>query len=60
MVSLLPHTVLLALDGSLWALLVLQFVTGWLLGWLRWTSGSFLPGVAVHAVVNIVVGLLVA
>ncbi|GAA4514121.1 CPBP family intramembrane glutamic endopeptidase [Brevibacterium yomogidense] len=59
-VFLLPHTVLLALDGSLWPLLVLQFVTGWLLGWLRWTSGSILPGVAVHAVVNIVVGLLVA
>lgn len=57
-IFLVPHTLLLFIDASLWPLLPVQFVAGWLLGWLRKKSGSFVPGALVHAVANIGAGLI--
>lgn len=58
-VFLLPHTALLVIDASLWPVLPVQFLAGWLLGWLRHSTGSFLPGAAVHVLTNVVAGLAV-
>lgn len=57
-VFLLPHLILLAVDPSLWPILPVQFVAGWLLGWLRHRAGSVLPGAAIHAAANLLAGLL--
>lgn len=59
-VFLLPHALLLAVDPRIWPILPVQFLAGWLLGWLRHRSGSVLPGALVHAAVNLLVGVLVA
>ena len=59
-VFLLPHLALLAVDARLWPILPAQFVTGLLLGWLRHRADSFVPGAAVHALVNLAAGLLFA
>lgn len=50
---LLPHLPLLAIDVRTWPILPVQFGTGW----LRTTSGTFLPGAAIHVIINIVSGL---
>ncbi|GHC77197.1 hypothetical protein GCM10007079_14190 [Nocardiopsis terrae] len=55
---LIPHTALLLVDTRLWPVLPVQFAAGWLLGWLRHRTGTFLPGAAVHAVVNVGAGLI--
>ncbi|MHA6696143.1 CPBP family intramembrane glutamic endopeptidase [Homoserinimonas sp. A520] len=57
-IFLVPHTLLLFIDANLWPLLPVQFAAGWLLGWLRTKSGSFLPGALVHAAANIGAGLI--
>lgn len=57
-VFILPHLVLLLVDASLWPLLPAQFLAGWLLGWLRHRSGSVLPGIVLHAAVNLTAGAL--
>ena len=57
-IFLLPHAALLLVDASLWPLLPVQFVAGWLLGWLRTRSGSFVPGALVHAIANVGAGLV--
>lgn len=49
---LLPHLLLLFVSLRLWPLLVIQLLAGWLLGWLRYTSGSIFPGWLSHAVTN--------
>lgn len=59
-IFLLPHLALLFIDLRLWPILPVQFITGWLLGWLRTKSGSFLPGALVHAAANIGAGLVAA
>lgn len=59
-VFLVPHLTLLLVDGRLWPILPVQFAAGWMLGWLRHRTGSFVPGAAVHAVANIAAGLLAA
>ncbi len=59
-VFLLPHALLLAVDPRIWPILPVQFLAGWMLGWLRHRSGSVLPGALVHAAVNLLVGVLVA
>lgn len=56
---LAPHLLLLLVDTRLWPVLPVQFAVGWLLGWLRHRTGTFLPGAVVHAVVNIASGLIV-
>lgn len=57
---LVPHLVLLLIDARLWLIIPVQFAAGWLLGWLRHKTGTFLPGAAVHAIVNLAAGLLLA
>ncbi|WP_010551338.1 CPBP family intramembrane glutamic endopeptidase [Brachybacterium paraconglomeratum] len=57
---LVPHLALLLVDGGLWPILPVQFAAGWMLGWLRHRTGSFVPGAAVHVVTNIAAGLLAA
>ena len=51
---------MLLVDARLWPILPVQFAAGWLLGWLRHSSGTFVPGAAVHAAANIAAGLIVA
>ncbi|MBB1031172.1 CPBP family intramembrane metalloprotease [Dietzia sp. SLG310A2-38A2] len=57
---LVPHLALLAVDARLWPLIPVQFTAGWLLGWLRHRTGTFVPGAAVHAVANVAAGALTA
>lgn len=56
-IFLLPHLALLLVDTRLWPILPVQFAVGWLLGWLRHGTGSFVPGAVVHAAVNLVAGV---
>jgi uncharacterized protein len=54
---LLPHLLLLTISVALWPLTIVQFVAGWLLGWLRHRSGSILPGWLVHSLTNALAAL---
>ncbi|GAA1475393.1 CPBP family intramembrane metalloprotease [Corynebacterium felinum] len=58
-IFLLPHLSLLILNTGLCPIVVLQFFLGWVLGWLRHYSGSFLPGAVAHMATNIAVTFLV-
>jgi CAAX protease family protein len=49
---LLPHLLLLLVSLSLWPVIIVQFVAGWLLGWLRYRSNSILPGWLAHSFTN--------
>ena len=49
---LLPHLALLLVSFGLWRLVLVQLVAGWLLGWLRFRSGSVLPGWTAHSLTN--------
>lgn len=49
---LLPHLLLLTVSRDLWPLLPVQFVAGWLFGWLLHRSGSILPGWVAHSLAN--------
>jgi uncharacterized protein len=49
---LLPHLILLVVSITLWPIVIVQFVAGWLLGWLRYHSGSILPGWIAHSLIN--------
>lgn len=55
---LVPHLPLLLIDARLWPILPVQFAAGWLLGWLRHKTGTFVPGAVVHVVANIAAGLI--
>ena len=57
-IFLFPHLPLLLVDARLWPILPVQFATGWLLGWLRTKTGTFVPGAVVHVVANLSAGLL--
>ena len=57
-VFLIPHLALLLIDMRLWPLIPVQFAAGWLLGWLRYKTGTFVPGAAVHVLTNIAAGLI--
>lgn len=57
---LLPHLPLLLIDLRLWPIITVQFLTGWALGWLRHRADSCVPGIGVHALGNIAVGVLAA
>lgn len=50
---LLPHLPLLLVSFGLWRLVLVQLMVGWLLGWLRFKSGSILPGWIAHALANV-------
>jgi membrane protease YdiL (CAAX protease family) len=57
---LLPHLALLLLVSPLvWPILPAQFLTGLALGWLRSRHDSVAPTIAVHAVANVIAGLIV-
>ncbi len=49
---LLPHLLLLSVSTALYPILLVQLLAGWLLGWLRYQSGSILPGWVVHSLTN--------
>ena len=49
---MLAHVPLLLVSSRLWPLLIVDFVAGWLLGWLRNRSGSVFPGILVHSLTN--------
>lgn len=55
---LVPHLALLLIDVRLWPVIPVQFAAGWLLGWLRHKTDSFVPGAAVHVAANIAAGLI--
>ncbi|MDR2348561.1 MAG: CPBP family intramembrane metalloprotease [Bifidobacteriaceae bacterium] len=57
---LLPHLALLLVDIQMWPVVPVQFAAGWLLGWLRFKTGTFVPGAAVHVLANIAAGLIAA
>ncbi len=55
---LIPHLALLMVDSRLWPVIPVQFAIGWIMGWLRHRTGTFVPGAAVHAIANIAAGLI--
>ena len=52
LVFLLPHLLLLLVSRSLWPIIIVQLIAGWLLGWLRYLSNSILPGWLAHSLTN--------
>ena len=58
-VFLLPHLLLLMVSTSFWLVVIVQFLAGWVLGWLRSRSGSILPGWLAHSLMN-AIGALTA
>jgi membrane protease YdiL (CAAX protease family) len=48
----LPHTLLLLVSFAFWPLLIVQWLMGWVNGWLRTQTGSIGPGLLVHTVAN--------
>ena len=52
LVFLLPHLLLLLVSQSLWPIIIVQLIAGWLLGWLRYRSHSILPGWLAHSLTN--------
>jgi len=52
LVFLLPHLLLLLVSRSLWPVILVQLIAGWLLGWLRCRSNSILPGWLAHSLTN--------
>ena len=52
LVFLLPHLILLLVSKRLWPVIIVQFIAGWLLGWLRYRSNSILPGWLAHSLIN--------
>jgi membrane protease YdiL (CAAX protease family) len=51
-VFLLPHLLLLLVSYSLWPIIPVQFIAGWLLGWLRYRAQSIFPGWVAHSIIN--------
>ena len=56
---IVPHLALVLIDARIWPIIPVQFAAGWLFGWLRYKTGTFVPGAALHFVTNIVAGLVV-
>jgi membrane protease YdiL (CAAX protease family) len=52
LVFLLPHLLLLLVSLSFWVVVVVQFLAGWAIGWLRYRSGSIFPGWLAHSLMN--------
>jgi uncharacterized protein len=59
LIFLLPHLLLLRVSHTFWPLIVVQLLLGWLLGWLRFRSGSILPGFLAHSPSNAIGAMLV-
>jgi membrane protease YdiL (CAAX protease family) len=59
LVFILPHLLLLLVSLSLWPVIIVQLLAGWLLGWLRYCSNSILPGWIAHSLTNAVGALSV-
>jgi uncharacterized protein len=57
LIFLAPHCLLLLAGASLWPILPVQLVAGWLLGWLRYRSGSIGPAWLAHAGGNLIAAL---
>ena len=55
---LVPHLVLLSIDVHLWPILPVQFLGGWILGVVRYRSGSVIECSVLHAALNTGIGLL--
>jgi membrane protease YdiL (CAAX protease family) len=53
-----PHCLLLLVRLSLWPILPLQLIAGWVLGWLRARSDSIGPSWLLNAVTNMLPALL--
>ncbi|SUX43968.1 CPBP family intramembrane glutamic endopeptidase [Chryseobacterium indoltheticum] len=51
-IFLIPHILLLFVSLKLLPILFLTFLSGWLLGWLRYKSDSIFPGVLMHSLTN--------
>lgn len=49
---LLPHLLLLTISTQLWPMLILQFLSGWLFGWLCYKSESIIPSWLAHSLSN--------
>jgi uncharacterized protein len=52
-IFLLPHLLLLMVSIELWIILPVQFLAGWVYGWLCYRSGSILPGWLSHTLINV-------
>jgi membrane protease YdiL (CAAX protease family) len=52
LVFLLPHLLLLLVSLSFWVVVIVQFLAGWAMGWLRSKSGSIFPGWLAHSLMN--------
>lgn len=57
-IFLIPHLPLLFLDIRLWPFIPMQFFAGYLFGYLRHRSGTFVPVAIVHVIVNLSAGLV--
>lgn len=57
---LIPHLSLMLIDIRFWPVIPVQLAVGWLLGWLRHKTGTFVPGAAIHALANIAAGAITA
>ena len=55
---IVPHLVLLSFDVHLWPILPVQFLCGWILGAVRFRSGSIVECSVLHAALNVGIGLL--
>src|SRR5699024_6975028 len=51
-IFIIPHTLLLLISFSFLPFILLQLVSGWLLGWLRYKSQSILPSTISHSITN--------
>lgn len=49
---LLIHLPLLMVSTTLWPILIVQFIAGFVFGWLRYVSGSILPAWLAHSLIN--------
>ena len=59
LVFILPHLLLLLVSQSLWLIIIVQLIAGWLMGWLRCRSNSILPGWLAHSLSNAIGALSV-
>lgn len=58
LVFLAPHLLLLVVSTSIWPILPVQLIAGWLLGALRYKSDSIGPSSLAHAAANLLAPVL--